>query len=379
MTRGRQSNIAHLVAGSVEDARDQWISTFSRDRADLGPAHAAHLAAAEAATYATGRPAEAVLIDLRKAWTLRADLTEHVAEATSVRDELALIVPLRAQSDPQIAQLRGAEQQAWADSDQARDRLRGTEAAISTATADLAADLNERWDRSYPNAARAAERIRAGTGRFGRGRAQVNTARENLTSWAQGWAPILTEVTGLPVEALLDPDQLATAMPYNGTSALRAAIGRHAEHAAAQAHPELDATRHAAQVADQQHRHATDTRTAAENTRAHHFDELDLSPLAYTDRPAQKLAAAETNLRNLTCQLNQTQERISTLGREPAIRTLPAGRLQIEHDTCVSDHEHDKDTQAQAAWAARNAPRPSPHNEHHRDLYRAGADHGISR
>ena len=40
MTRGRQTNVAHLVAESVEDARKQWIDVFSRDRADLGPAHA---------------------------------------------------------------------------------------------------------------------------------------------------------------------------------------------------------------------------------------------------------------------------------------------------------------------------------------------------
>jgi hypothetical protein len=40
MTRGRQTNVAHLVAESVEDARQQWIDVFSRDRADLGPAHA---------------------------------------------------------------------------------------------------------------------------------------------------------------------------------------------------------------------------------------------------------------------------------------------------------------------------------------------------
>jgi conjugative relaxase-like TrwC/TraI family protein len=40
MTRGRQSNTAHVVAGSVDDARQQWIDAFSRDRADLGPAHA---------------------------------------------------------------------------------------------------------------------------------------------------------------------------------------------------------------------------------------------------------------------------------------------------------------------------------------------------
>jgi exodeoxyribonuclease V alpha subunit len=40
MTRGRHSNVAHLVAESVEDARKQWVEAFSRDRADLGPAHA---------------------------------------------------------------------------------------------------------------------------------------------------------------------------------------------------------------------------------------------------------------------------------------------------------------------------------------------------
>jgi len=40
MTRGRERNIAHLVADSVEDARKQWGDVFGRDRADLGPAHA---------------------------------------------------------------------------------------------------------------------------------------------------------------------------------------------------------------------------------------------------------------------------------------------------------------------------------------------------
>jgi exodeoxyribonuclease V alpha subunit len=100
MTRGRQSNIAHLVADNIEDARAQWVATFSRDRADLGPAHAARLAAAEAATYATGRPREQVLIDLRAAWTLQADLAARFAEARSVRDELARIVPLRALERP---------------------------------------------------------------------------------------------------------------------------------------------------------------------------------------------------------------------------------------------------------------------------------------
>jgi exodeoxyribonuclease V alpha subunit len=45
MTRGQDRNVAHLVAESTKDARQQWIDAFGRDRADLGPTHAARLAA----------------------------------------------------------------------------------------------------------------------------------------------------------------------------------------------------------------------------------------------------------------------------------------------------------------------------------------------
>ena len=47
MTRGRERNVAHIVAESVEDARNQWVAVFGRDRADLGPA-VARVTAAEA-------------------------------------------------------------------------------------------------------------------------------------------------------------------------------------------------------------------------------------------------------------------------------------------------------------------------------------------
>lgn len=56
MTRGRKHNIAHLVADDLEDARRQWIEVFSRDRADLGPAHAAERAATDLDTYGPQRP-----------------------------------------------------------------------------------------------------------------------------------------------------------------------------------------------------------------------------------------------------------------------------------------------------------------------------------
>ena len=43
MTRGRHTNTAHLVATTTTDARAQWITVFSRNRADLGPPARRHL------------------------------------------------------------------------------------------------------------------------------------------------------------------------------------------------------------------------------------------------------------------------------------------------------------------------------------------------
>jgi ATP-dependent exoDNAse (exonuclease V) alpha subunit len=51
MTRGRHRNVAHLVAESADDAREQWARTFSRDRADLGPRHATGQALADIQNY----------------------------------------------------------------------------------------------------------------------------------------------------------------------------------------------------------------------------------------------------------------------------------------------------------------------------------------
>ncbi|TYL50016.1 relaxase domain-containing protein [Nocardioides sp. BGMRC 2183] len=55
MTRGRERNVAHLVADSVEDARRQWIDVFGRNRADLGPTHARRAAAEAVARYSPRR------------------------------------------------------------------------------------------------------------------------------------------------------------------------------------------------------------------------------------------------------------------------------------------------------------------------------------
>jgi exodeoxyribonuclease V alpha subunit len=56
MTRGRHRNVAHLVAESVDDARSQWVDVFNRDRADLGPRHAAERAADDVERYGPSAP-----------------------------------------------------------------------------------------------------------------------------------------------------------------------------------------------------------------------------------------------------------------------------------------------------------------------------------
>ena len=56
MTRGRHRNTAHLVGDTVDDARSQWVAVFSRDRADLGPRHAAQRAADDIDRYGPRAP-----------------------------------------------------------------------------------------------------------------------------------------------------------------------------------------------------------------------------------------------------------------------------------------------------------------------------------
>lgn len=76
MTRGREDNTVHIVAENPETARQMWVDAFSRDRADLGPAHAAQLATTEAAKYVPLRPVEQIQTALWKTWTRQADLAQ---------------------------------------------------------------------------------------------------------------------------------------------------------------------------------------------------------------------------------------------------------------------------------------------------------------
>jgi ATP-dependent exoDNAse (exonuclease V) alpha subunit len=60
LTRGRLSNTVHIIAGSVDQAREQWVAAAGRNRADLGLHQARAAATAEARDYAVVQPADPV-------------------------------------------------------------------------------------------------------------------------------------------------------------------------------------------------------------------------------------------------------------------------------------------------------------------------------
>jgi hypothetical protein len=109
MTRGRQANTAHLVAAGPEEARGQWIAVFARDRADLGPAHAARRAAADLARHAPGRPLEQVLADLHRAWTGEQRCREQLAVAQWQHDLQRALADQHPEQPEPTAALQQAE------------------------------------------------------------------------------------------------------------------------------------------------------------------------------------------------------------------------------------------------------------------------------
>ncbi|MEP6817390.1 MAG: hypothetical protein ABI873_17755 [Marmoricola sp.] len=89
MTRGREDNVAHLVAEDLDAARTIWDAAFGRDRADLGPSQAARRAAADVERYAPHRPLPAALAELRAAWKTEQDLRDAIGRTTRRRDTLS--------------------------------------------------------------------------------------------------------------------------------------------------------------------------------------------------------------------------------------------------------------------------------------------------
>ena len=184
MTRGRTANTAHLIASDVSEARDQWIAVFARDRADLGPAHAAQLAAAEAARYATPRPVEQVLVDLQQAWTVEQRSLERLAVLEPWCAGLRQAMELQAAHGGELARLEDHARQAALAAEQATRRVQAAEAALTEQAGWIREGLFAAWDDQRGAARAAAKVVIEGPGWWGLQRAPVARAGEQLIGWA---------------------------------------------------------------------------------------------------------------------------------------------------------------------------------------------------
>ena len=372
MTRGRDSNTAHLVADTPRAARDQWIEVFKRDRADLGPAHAARLAAQEAAQYATHHPLDAALSALRDAWTQEHTLARHLTAARGERDQLTEVVPPRAQHDAQVAAARATYEQARDHATQAAEHADQLEAVVRADTFQLAGRLRQEWDTSRPGARTAAQTIAAGTGWIGQHRGAVRRASDHLQAWAQQWRPI---VASLPT----DTAQLAVLAAGHDDPNLGQAITAYARTLAEGAHPDHTPAQAGAHAARQTAARALD---AYEKTCTHYPAELaDHGNLAWLPDPAGYLAEAKLDVAELTEQLRAAQGRVRTALAEPAIHSLPQERIETERERWATEPQHHQQEELATSDGRDVTPSPTSGRQHERSAasYAPKPSRGIDR
>jgi exodeoxyribonuclease V alpha subunit len=321
MTRGRTVNTAHLVARDLAEARTQWIAVFVRDRADLGPAHAAELAAAEAARSAT-RPLDAVLAELHMAWTAEQRCLGRLDVLQRRREVLSSIVAADADHADQLSALEDRQRQTAIAAQQAKDRAAASGALVIDEADRLRDTLLARWDAQRHDARQAARIVLNGPGRLGLRRGAENRAEEQLADWADRWRPHLPT---LPTE----PRRLArVASSADDRPRLQAAFDDIARRQAESAHPEQARLRAAADAAETASDHVS---RALDDARRRHEDRLThLDAHGHPFDPAGQLAGVEGDVTATEHELAVAQARIMQLSAEPAILARPADRLVQE-------------------------------------------------
>jgi hypothetical protein len=361
MTRGREANTVHLIAADLDHAREQWVTAFTRDRADLGPAHAALIAAHPAVVYTPARPLDRVLDDLREAWRDQADRQRELQRAMALRDRVAEVIALRERRDQALAVLEPREEQARAVAEQARAAAQRSTAAVNEHVRQIRDDLLRRWNEQREQAHHAGQLVLAGPGRLGHRLLTVNRATEALAHWSTSWQPYL-------------PD-----MPTSTTAIARYATRWQSEHRitdafdhvartrAEHAHPEQDTLQRAAETAEQHWRQA---RRETFDLRSHYDNQLfGYGRLAHADNLDQRVEEADQQIGEGRTRLDRVNRRLHRLAHEPAIAAQPEGWLDREHDQWQAD-DHAEHAAARGIAELRNAlaidraARDRPHNSY---------------
>jgi exodeoxyribonuclease V alpha subunit len=369
MTRGCASNTAHLVAADLDQAREQWISAFSRDHADLGPAAASQAAAHASAGYTPAARAEdpghpaGVLDQLRGAWTEQ--LVAH-RQLQHLKQQLKVIqdqAAWEAHSASILAPLEAARDAAWAAAQRADHAADGCAARLAERAEQHATELRQAWDAQLPAADRAAHTIAAGPGRLGVHRGRARDAVQHLGTWTAAWAPVFADSD-------VDPHQLAArpiAFPSN-VERIADALYQHARRLAAADYPDQAARLGAARVANNRYE-------AAATTYQHARRELrQVSRRAVYDTGAADLVPDLTDKVHTAQQrVTAADQHVATLSASVAITTQPDPERLL--DAARAAWHADRVAAYQRATFGRSGPwRPISHE---REPYPAQQiDHG---
>jgi hypothetical protein len=371
MTRGRDHNVAHIVADDVDDARRQWDDVFGRDRADVGPAVAAQRACEEVERYGAQMPMRAldeVLAELHAAWTQQSDLTAHQQRLVGERDALEQVATIRARFAPALERLYADESSAETIWREARGRVADLETTLESKTADLRTKVWAAWRRDLSLAQRAASVVDQGAGRFGQRRRQVHAATDELAAFAQSWLPIHPD---LPT----DPVELARQVRWLHGHRVEDQINAFATRQVTEAHPDADAARQTEHAARAAFETAQKARTRLDTTL---YTELrPYGRAAHITDPGQRLTTVTNELADVEHDLTTATTRVGHLQNEPAIRDFPAASLDTEHSQWSADRAAKRETaarQAQALWQRQQQTHPiAPNHPAHPRV-----DHGPS-
>ena len=321
MTRGRASNTAHLVAADLDDAREQWITTFNRDRADLGPAAAGQAAARAAGGYRTPRPLSEVLADLRAAWTDQLTAHRHLQRLAERLEHFQAQAAWEAHCQQALAPLETQRDAARTALERADQTAAGCAAVLTGRAEHHATALHQAWDAQLVHAEHAAGTLAAGPGRLGIHRGRVRTAQQHLDTWTATWSPVFAGGD-------LDPRQIAARPIVFGSHVERVsdALGEHARRLAAADHPDEAARLRAAQQARDRYLAAA---AAYQQTRRH-LQQRSHLPVYHTGAASQ-LPDLTEQVEDAQHRVRSADQRIDRLTNDPAITSHPNLRALLQH------------------------------------------------
>lgn len=344
MTRGRAHNLAHLVADSIEDARQQWAEVFARGHADLGPALAARRAADDVDRYGEQqpqRPLEPVLTDLWRAWSTEADLIETRQRLVEERAALQQVETITARYAPERQRLYDAQTLAdsrWADTRRVLERL---ETRLATDHRTLETQVWTAWHAELAQARGHAHAALRRAGLLGQHSQRVREAHDHLPTFGTRWR---TAVPDLPTDPVALAVQLTSVLSWLHSDRVNESMNAYIAERVAVAHPDADAIRSAERVA---YRAAQDAERAYLDVEERYS--LEVGPyrcITPVTDPTAELARRVESLTRVETTLATTQAALARLLREPALRSLPTTALDAQRLTWQADRTHQREVEA---------------------------------